>query len=76
MSIFYDLILEMKYGLQDNQIIHINTIDGETILIRPHNRIDCFDGIMVISKKETVCKIVNLHYVTSVELYNRGAPEC
>ena len=72
MSLFYDLILEMKYGLQDNEHINVSLINGNVITIKPADKLMCIDDIVTISKDKRQCKLFNLKYVCNVGIFHKG----
>ena len=72
MSLFYDLILEMKYGLQDNEYLNVSLINSNVITIKPADKLMCIDDIVTISKDKRQCKLFNLKYVCNVGIFKRG----
>lgn len=70
MSLFYDMILEMKLSLTDDNVVEIvtPTPNGDTT-IRKNDKICCVDGMMIINRKNGNKCIIDLEYI--VKVYTR-----
>lgn len=70
MSLLYDLILEMKLSLSDDMAVEIVTVNNENdTTIRATDKLNCFDGLLIVHRRNGRQCIINLEYV--VKVYTR-----
>ena len=66
MRLIYDAILEIKYGLTEENALKIDTMDGETTVIKSDDKLACVDNIMRITNRNGRICIINIDYITRI----------